>query len=265
MGRLFAALTAFAALAGGAAHAADMPPAPGAAYTPVYRPHIYNWTGLYFGGHAGANLVFSTGTTTNATSLQPLGTAADTQPYGFLAGAQVGVNYQMGPWVLGVEATWSGSSASGTGSAPAPLPSIPPTTGSVRYTTATPWFATGTGRFGYAANNLLYYVKGGAAWMSVDYTGDVLDSIGRTVDTAQVSDNRIGWTVGAGLELGITEQLSAKIEYDYLDFGSSTYNLVYPIVGVTSAVAFKTQTHFFTVGLNYRFNWDAGGPIAVQY
>jgi opacity protein-like surface antigen len=145
------------------------------------------------------------------------------------------------------------------------LPTVPLTTGSVRYTTATPWYATGTARFGYAANNLLFYVKGGGAWMSVDYTGDVLNSIGGTLDTAQVSDNRVGWTVGGGLELGITEQLSAKIEYDYLDFGSKTYNLVYPIVGVTSAVAFETQTHFITVGLNYRFNWDAGGSVAARY
>ena len=67
-------------------------------------------------------------------------------------------------------------------------------------------------------------------------------------------DNRTGFTVGAGIEIGLVENISAKIEYDFYDFGSKNYNFA-----SITPVAVKSDLHTFIVGLNYKFNWS-GGP-----
>ena len=61
--------------------------------------------------------------------------------------------------------------------------------------------------------------------MHVTYTEDLLTVGGGATALTQIfSDNRTGFTVGAGIELGLVENLSAKIEYDFYHFGSRNYN-----------------------------------------
>ena len=110
-----------------------------------------------------------------------------------------------------------------------------------------------TGRVGYAANDWLFYAKGGGAWMHVSYTDDLLVADGGTSATQVISDNRTGFTVGAGIELGLVENISGRIEYDFYDFGSRNYNF-----GITP-VSVSSNLHTLTVGINYKFNWS-GGP-----
>ena len=77
---------------------------------------------------------------------------------------------------------------------------------------------------------------------------------GTTVNTQVISDNRSGFTVGAGIEFGLVENLSGKIEYDFYDFGSKNYNF-----NAITPVSVRSNLHALTVGLNYKFNWS-GGP-----
>ena len=74
--------------------------------------------------------------------------------------------------------------------------------------------------------------------------------------TARVllTDNRTGFTVGAGIEFGLVENLSGKIEYDFYDFGSKNYNF-----NAITPVSVNSNLHTIIVGLNYKFNWS-GGP-----
>jgi hypothetical protein len=70
------------------------------------------------------------------------------------------------PWVVGIEGTWTdsaitGNTLIGTSTAPATQ---------VRFTSSAQWFAALTGRVGYAANDWLFYAKGGGGWMRVSYT-----------------------------------------------------------------------------------------------
>jgi len=64
----------------------------GSAYRPPppAMPLIYNWTGFYAGGHLGVGWADSSGS-------------------GFLGGGQVGFNYQINQWVLGVEGDFAGT------------------------------------------------------------------------------------------------------------------------------------------------------------
>ena len=98
-----------------AASAADMPvPAAPAYYPPVYRPVIYDWTGIYGGVHLGAGVLEDQVTTTTTTALQPSGIQTKLSPFGVVAGAQAGFNYQIQQFVLGAEGTFTWADISGT-------------------------------------------------------------------------------------------------------------------------------------------------------
>jgi outer membrane immunogenic protein len=255
MRRFGPGLMAFALAAAFAApvRAADMAPAP-SYYPPaaaaVMPPALYNWTGLYVGGNLGAGLVEDSvnQTVTTATTTNLLGNT-DISTAGFIGGAQIGVNYEFATVVVGLEASWTGSAITGSSTSSVTGGTIGAT--QERATSAPLWFGAATGRVGYAANDVLFYAKGGWARMNVKYTQDMLAG-GVTVTTQSFSDNRSGFTAGAGLEYGMTENLSAKLEYDFYDFGTKDYAFT------QTPVAIRSYLHTLTVGLNYRFNWAGG-------
>ena len=113
---------------------------------------------------------------------------------GALAGAQVGADWQFGNLVVGgeIDASW----ASIKGSL-APDPNFFLSGLSAQYQA----LATGTARVGYAAGNLLGYVKGGVAWANIDYKSAI--ATGFPVD---VNHQRTGLTGGVGLEMALTGQ-----------------------------------------------------------
>ena len=249
------------------AQAADMG-VPSRSYYPASPPPpaIYDWTGVYVGGHVdGGILVDSVSQNGVSPGGFGLSGSANLRPAGVIGGAQIGANYEFAPWVVGVEASWTDSGISGStltgcvgGCAVPPAPGT--LIASERFTSEAQWFAALTGRVGYAANDWLFYAKAGGAWMRVKYAEDLLAAggggvpAGATVVTQVIDDNRTGFTVGAGIEFGLVENLSAKIEYDFYDFGSKNYNFA-----SITPVSVKSNLHTVIVGLNYKFNWS-GGP-----
>ncbi len=233
-----------ASFAAAPAHAADLPaPAPGY-YPPAYAPALYDWTGFYIGGHLGADLLADTNTQNGASTTVPatnLSSAIDNTQAGFEGGGQVGLNYQFASWVVGAEASLSATplSASATG-----LTTFPNT---LRMTSAPVDFGAVTGRIGYAFNAVLPYVKAGVGSMQVHYTQDTL--LAGTTGTQEIKDTRTGFTGGFGVEYGLTESFSAKLEYDFYDFGTKNYNFA------TTPVSIRSYLHVLEFGLNYRFNW----------
>jgi outer membrane immunogenic protein len=249
-----------------AASAADLPVPAAPAYTPpAYRPVIYDWTGIYGGLHLGAGVLEDQVTTTTTTILQPSGTATKLSPFSVVSGAQAGVNFQIQQVVLGAEGTFTWSNISGTHVTPSLLPTI-----SENSTSRPRWYATATGKIGYAANDFLFYAKGGAAWMNVHYIQDVAVGGGQSSQT--IIDTRSGFTVGGGVEYGITENLSGRIEYDFLDFGTKNYTFgnlsVTPLGGAATPlvlpVAIRSSTSLITAGIDYRFNWGGGGGYVTK-
>ncbi|HET9322200.1 MAG TPA: outer membrane beta-barrel protein [Bryobacteraceae bacterium] len=230
-----AALAAFA----GPAFAADMPARTYSKAPPPYTAPavVYNWTGFYIGGHVG-------GAFTDGTNL--LGSNAR-----FLGGVQGGFDYQFAPnWVMGVEAqySWLGG---GTNSG-------------VVFPTGTVVTGNGdqlgsvTGRLGYTWGPALLYAKGGYAWRGNDNIGVSVASVPTAFTTSGNQKN--GYTVGGGLEYMFAPNWSAKAEYQYYNFGSTTFTSgPADIVGAK----FRDDEHTVKVGVNYRFGW--GGPVAGKY
>jgi len=249
-----------ASLATTAASAADLPvaaPAP----PPAYHPPVYDWTGLYVGGHVGGGWMNDIVTATTTTLFQPAGTQTRVAPMGVLGGVQVGGNIEFAPVVVGLEATWTATTLSGSQTIASLIPS-----NLEKSTDTMPWLATATARIGYAANDLLFYAKGGGAWARVGYTQSTLVLGGTLFSQTSLTDNRTGFVVGGGFEYGMNENLSLKIEYDYFGFGTKTYtfnNLSFtnnpganppPVTPIGPfAASVKSQLQMVTVGVNYRF------------
>jgi len=97
-----------------AVQAADMlVPAP--AYYPPVPPAIYDWTGIYVGGHIGGGIlvdsVSQNGVSPGGSNLAGSG---DLRPAGVIGGGQIGANYEFAPWVVGIEGTFTDSGISGS-------------------------------------------------------------------------------------------------------------------------------------------------------
>jgi outer membrane immunogenic protein len=218
-----------------AAAAADLPvPAPVAvAQVPFAPAAIYNWTGFYLGGHIGGGFASSSWS-------DPLSGANNTfNSAGFLGGAQVGANVQFNALVLGVEGDFSytglglkGSGADSIGNA---------------INTEVNWTSTVTGRIGAAFDRLLVYGKGGVAFAQ-DQSG-FTDLSGNGASTTLM---RTGWIVGVGIEYGFSDHWSARLEYDYLGFGSQALNFATAATpSYTSNASLNVQE--VKAGLNFRF------------
>ena len=114
-----------------------------------------------------------------------------------------------------------------------------------------------TGRVGYTWGPALLYVKGGYAY--ADYN-DTLTFGGVPAAFALNSGHHDGYTVGGGLEYMFAQNWSAKVEYQYYNFGSSRF--IAP-AGLVPFGSFTTDDHVVKVGLNYRFNWAS--PVVAKY
>jgi outer membrane immunogenic protein len=218
----------------GAAQAADLK-AP--AYKAPPAPYYYNWNGCYIGAHAGGGWGDK-----DWTFLPPNGAAGlDAGSHsvsGALAGGQIGCDIQSGQWVFGAEfqGSWANIDGSHAGNA------VDPAT--IVSHSEIDSILTLTGRLGFANNNWLFYAKGGGAWAREHFF--VTNAGASTI--FDVNQTRTGWTVGAGIEWGFAPNWSAKVEYNFIDFGTKT-----AFVGTTAPTDIDQTIHTVKVGINYRF------------
>ena len=196
----------------------------------------YVWTGLYGGALLGAEF--------GETRWFFPATSNQTTPgvNGILGGLDFGYNQQIGSWVLGVEGdvVWT----NGNGAEACPNAFFFTCHESART------LATGTGRLGYAWDRTLVYVKGGGAWLNGSARATCNDPTGALCGgfvSQSANESRFGPTVGAGVEFGLTQNWSAKAEYDFLDFGTATFGLD------TVTERIRENISEVKIGVNYRF------------
>jgi outer membrane immunogenic protein len=280
--------TALTVVVAGAAVAADAPNASAApAYAPP-EPPVFSWTGFYIGANGGVG-----GDTAsydaNANPYHHHDDVTTLTGFGGLAGGTVGFNYEIptSNFVAGFEgdfdwsslrAQWSEGSTGSTSSF---------TEG---YGSRLNWLATARARLGFAMatpfGSLLPYVTGGAAFGNVtDYTYSS-SSAGEGCNNANFlacgswSHTWLGWTAGAGLEYAITQNLTLKAEYLYVDLGDHSLTgeqTFFPAdprgaapPGNTGYYLTTAHEHFTAnivrVGLNWKFDWfEPPAPVVAKY
>jgi outer membrane immunogenic protein len=225
----------------------------------VEPPRPFSWSGFYLGVHGGYGWG-SSNWTVNDTTL-PVGFASTANPRsrGFLGGIQGGANHQFGNWVAGIEADFSLIDADATSTDPLFAGGVP-TGASMTAHSQIDWLATFTGRFGYAFDRSLLYVKGGVAGAEFkdNYSAHSLASAGDFFDGGTQSNTRVGWTAGAGFEYALLNNWTARIEYNYLDFGSKDETFVFTdstgSIGFNQSIERKLQ--LVKLGINYKFGGD---------
>jgi outer membrane immunogenic protein len=215
--------------------AADLPqrvaPAPLLAPTPVY-----NWTGIYFGLNGGGgwghqdplNLI------TNRFDNASIGFSGGV--FGGTAGAQI----QSGHVVIGFEADIDWTGLKGSATFVPTIGGIPINPAAISATTNIDWEATARARLGYAEQNWLFYVTGGLAMLGTKSSftpplGVPCSTFG--INNCSGSGKQVGAALGAGVEYGITQNVSAKLEYLY----------------ITAASLDISHHSEIRAGLNYRF------------
>jgi outer membrane immunogenic protein len=232
----------------GPALAADLLKAPA---MPLGGP-VLSWTGWYIGATAGYgwggdgvnNVVLSSFCTTGIAGCPPPAPAASAalvaaipphlspDPKGFIGGGEFGYNFQLGQFVLGVEADFSGADIKGSDAqvGSAAVAGFPGNTVNVAAAASEKldFLATLRARLGFLLTpSLLVYGTGGGAFGHVSTTTTFSEAVGGpcscgpfpTVATT-TSSTMPGWTAGGGLEWMFAPQWSLKGEYLYYNLGT---------------------------------------------
>jgi outer membrane immunogenic protein len=201
----------------------------------VYTPG-FTWTGGYLGGQVG--YLWGSG---DAFS-DDLAATAEIEPDGWLGGVYVGYNYQFdNAVVIGIDAdfAWTGADDSATvfdTGGGAPIATLD---------TELDWEGAVRARLGYAVDRFLPYVAGGVAFGRL--SGEAF-GLGGGASLGSADETNTGWTLGVGLEYAFTDNLIARAEYRYTDFGDFDFT-----VGGNDISADLT-TNDVRFGLAWKFN-----------
>jgi outer membrane immunogenic protein len=244
--------------------AADMAARPYTKAAPPMMAAIYDWSGFYIGANGGWG---SSHQCWDAGTFGPflIGNEGCHDATGAVAGGQIGYRWQSSAWVFGLEAQGDWADLRGS-QVNRVFGLASPTAGDVTNRSKIDGFGLFTGQVGYAWNNVLLYVKGGAAVTSDTY--QAITTIGSIVG-ARATETRWGGTVGTGLEFGIAPNWSLGVEYDHLFMGARTVGLystgLVPAVGTTGAFVGTNRmgqdVDLVTVRVNYRW----GGAATARY
>ena len=115
-----------------------------------------------------------------------------------------------------------------------------------------------TGQVGYAWNNVLLYVKGGAAVTGDKY--DIFTAPGGVL-LASANETRWGGAVGGGFEFGFAPNWSAGFEYDHLFMQDKNLTFTGPGGASFSTERIRQDVDLVTIRVNYRW----GGPVIAKY
>jgi outer membrane immunogenic protein len=297
MVRLFLAGVGFAALIAQHAMAADLAVRSYA----VPAPPV-GWSGLYVGANAGGtwssanNLTITTSPQANfgglaavedanAAAASASGILGSGRQASFIGGGQAGYNWQLGSFLVGVEADiqWAVGRGGGSNGATGvglvgPDSAAPGTTDLTAFTASSNLTVLGTlrGRAGYLVSPaLLAYATGGLAYGSISGSAGFTTSnpaypaIGQSSPwgvSNVFSAVRAGWTLGGGLEWMFMPGFTAKAEYLYYDLGSVTADIgtsgsillagfpgaPSPWFTNASTISVRTSGSILRVGLNYQ-------------
>jgi outer membrane immunogenic protein len=264
----------------GTAFAADLPLR---APPPVYVPPAFTWSGIYIGLTAGYAQGFHNSYTDEDPSLIANTSASyNRQSQGFIGGGTLGINWQVGSLVYGLETDFSGLTNSKTehrvfdfGTAGGFPTEITTDQNNARIN----FLGTVRGRLGLAVDRTLLYFTAGFAYAGVHNSNSFTTVFGPPTFVSDVESSsfssgttRVGWVVGTGLEYALTPNWTLKGEALYANLGA-TSSLERSFDSFTGAplTFFPSTAHFDTgvaiirAGVNYKFDWLTPAPVVAKY
>lgn len=219
---------------------------------------VYNWTGIYVGVDVGGGWESFDGR-----YVLPPPDSHSSSATRFLGGGFVGGQYQMGNWVLGAEASYTGfdnawsTSVSPSGSC---ILSIPDRTCAHRYNDL--WDVGG--KLGYAFDRWMVYGTGGYASVQYDTQTFVTST---NVITSASSYRHDGWFAGVGVDAIVTKLGSSDVilgvqykhyEFDTVRHFAAAPGAVIPVVPDGNTRDMSGKLDVVTARLSIKF-----GPAAA--
>ena len=198
-----------------------------------------NWTGSYIGLSGGG--VWGNANVYNGT------TGVEETPWfnlrGGLVGVTAGTQLQSGNWVFGFEGDISITDKKGSAFQLAPGIGF-------NNDVKERWLSTYRGRIGVAQDNWLVYATAGGALASLQQS--ITAPVG-----VQISETQWhwGWAVGAGVEVKLNQDWSAKVEYLYVGLQDKAYFNPSPSPGFQNDQRVRADDHAVRVGVNYKLPW----------
>src|SRR6266849_592200 len=241
----------------------------------------------------------------DATTGAPLfATASSDRLNGLIGGAQAGYNWQWGNWVSGIEADIQGSNQHSSPSHVCPGAVCNPAIAAAGFDAPVTtrfdqghrldWFATLRARLGATVTpDVMAYGTGGLAIASIKTSGvvngsslavtpilddagnPVLDENGNPVTATSVTPAgaaftqvtlKTGWTAGAGIEARLFGNVTGKVEYLYMDFGTITAGVTNPLNSTPLAFSANSRItdHIVRLGLNYKYDPIGVAPMLAK-
>ena len=216
-----------------------------------FRPSLSPWEGVYLGVHAGygwgKNDVLE-----DPANTPPYNGAGNSWSYdtgGALGGVHAGLNWESYGLVMGLEASLGYIAVEGDG----PDPGSPGLDTVAAQGDGT--YADVTARIGFASNNMLYYMKAGAAFADLGWSVEDSCTTGACSSPAIIdaSNNDIesGWTAGVGIAYALSQYASLRLEYGYIDLGTI------PMTGVFGGNTYRWEQevtlHTVAAGVSFMF------------
>lgn len=251
MRKLLLVTAGFVAVAAPAA-AADLAARPYTKAPPPMVAPVYDWTGFYIGANAGYGWSHRCLDVTAISGVGVVDAEGCRDAGGGVAGGQIGYRWQTNNFVFGLEAQGDWANLRNSNDSLF----FPGNT----WTSKTNALGLFTGQVGYAWNNVLWYVKGGAAVANQRWD---LFSTAAGIGIAQAERTRWGGTVGTGIEYGFAPNWSVALEYDYLFRVSDSTTFLTPALAPVTSITANTRSdvNLITARINYRF----GGPVVPRY
>jgi outer membrane immunogenic protein len=239
------------------ASAADLAAKPYVKAPPMVAP-VYDWSGFYIGANAGYGWSNRCLDVTAINGAGVFDAEGCRNAGGGVAGGQIGYRWQWGGgWVFGLEAQGDWANLRNSNASLF----FPGDT----WKTQTNALGLFTGQIGYAWNNVLWYVKGGAAVANQRWD---LFNTATGIGLAQAERTRWGGTVGTGIEYGFAPNWSVAVEYDFLFRTSDSQTFLTPALApaVTAITAnTRSDVNMITARINYHFNWGLSAPVVSRY
>jgi outer membrane immunogenic protein len=236
---------------------------------------VSSWTGFYIGGSGGG--IWTDESAGIAAGGNPGGISTPTQAaiarsldlhsQSWIFGGDVGYNWQMGQWVYGLEADFSGTGLDPTGGVTNQAffgnpnnPKFVTTSGEGKLD----WLGTARARLGVLADpHMLFYVTGGFAYGHTRETVGVATSGGYAANglfnlAATNSATSTGWAAGLGGEDEVAPDWTVRVEWLHYDLGSLSALLVrspnnVPPPGFSASETYSFVGNIVRGGINHKF------------
>jgi opacity protein-like surface antigen len=224
------------------------------------NPSAFYWPGSYVGMNLGY------GTNPSTVHIYPTSTLVaniqDNSPIalylqnaGFLAGGQLGYNWQINAILLGIEGDLNYPHISSANAVT--LNNAGSLTTTVNQNIE--WISTLRARLGkLATNNMLVYLTAGPAFggtnLAFDQRQIEVSCTTTPCSTANATQNKLGWAAGGGIEYAVNQRATFKAEYLYMDLGYMNINV--PSNTTPSTMNYQINSSFnnniLRLGVNYK-------------